>query len=153
MLPHRRKAVLCITAFWPTRLPLWVIRVGSSLSAFGALRTCILEARSRWANAQKQSLPPLDGHACFKGTSIWQFTPCFTNARATLPAKRKSAGIMPDLMFFIILLNVLLGIRNSASSSFGAGFCAIAKDRAGVPCRLRLEPWSQAEFGSRAFRH
>ena len=23
-LPHRRKSVLCITAFWPTRLPEWV---------------------------------------------------------------------------------------------------------------------------------
>jgi len=22
-LPHRRKSVLCITAFWPTRLPEW----------------------------------------------------------------------------------------------------------------------------------
>jgi hypothetical protein len=24
ILPHRRKSVLCITAFWPTRLPEWV---------------------------------------------------------------------------------------------------------------------------------
>ena len=24
-LPHRRKSVLCITAFWPTRLPEWVM--------------------------------------------------------------------------------------------------------------------------------
>ena len=38
-----------------------------------------------FANLTTFALPPLDGHACFKGTSIWQFTPCFANARATLP--------------------------------------------------------------------
>src|SRR5215468_5802050 len=59
-----------------------------SVSKCGPVSTRKQTSRDRTVmsqKGQKQSLPPLDGYACFKGTSIWQFTPCFTNARATLP--------------------------------------------------------------------
>jgi hypothetical protein len=41
-LPHRKKVVLCITAFWPNRLPLWVktrIRLFDAYVSFCQLRT------------------------------------------------------------------------------------------------------------------